>query len=267
MKSIRILSLILCVFLLFGCAQTPPEPATVPPTESAPPETVPVETLPPETAAPTLPPETQPEHSALYIPEVEVEDVILYFNEVVLDAEITNSGDPSIVQKWTCPIRYILVGEYTDGDLEILTEFTQWLNTIEGFPGISRTEEMAQANLRIHFCDQEGMIQILGDHFWGMDGGVTFWYENNEIYDATICYRTDLDQELRNSVILEEIYNGLGPVQDTNLRPDSIIYSAFSQPQALTQIDELLLKMLYHPEIRCGMNTGECEAVIRSLYY
>ena len=267
MNSIRLFSLLLCVFLLFGCAQTPPEPGTVPPTESAPPETVPVETLPPETAAPTLPPETQPEHSALYIPGVEPADVILYFNEVVLDAEFTNSGDPSVVQKWTCPIRFILIGDCTETDLEVLTGFTQRLNTIEGFPGISRTEEMAEANLRIHFCTQEDMLQILGDHFWGMDGGVTFWYENNEIYDATICCRTDLDQELRNSVILEEIYNSLGPVQDTDLRPDSIIYSGFSQPQALTEIDGLLLKLLYHPDIRCGMTTEECEAVIRSLYY
>ena len=96
---------------------------------------------------------------------------------------------------------------------------------------------------------------------------MTFWYEDNAIYDATICYRTDLDQYLRNSVILEEIYNGLGPVQDTDLRSDSIIYSAFSEPQSLTEIDELILKLLYHPDILCGMNAEECEAVIRELYY
>ena len=254
--------LLLTALLLAACGETAPDPGAVPATEP----TI-LEPLPPATAAPTLPPETLPEHSPLYIPGLSIDDVLLYFNEVVLDAEITNSGDPSLVQKWTCPIRYILVGEYTDTDLEVLTAFELWLNTIEGFPGISRTEEMAQANLRIHFCDQEGMIQILGDNFWAMDGGVTFWYENNEIYDATICCRTDLDQALRNSVILEEIYNGLGPVQDTDLRPDSIIYSAFSQPQALTETDELLLKLLYHPDIRCGMNAWECEAMIRSLYY
>lgn len=262
MKSIHILSLTLFAFLLFGCVHTSPEPATLPPSETAPPET-----LPPATAAPTLPPETLPEHSPLYIPGLSIDDVLLYFNEVVLDAEITNSGDPSVVQKWTCPIRYILVGEYTETDLEVLAAFDLWLNTVEGFPGISRTEEMAEANLRIHFCTRDDMLQILGDNFWAMDGGVTFWYDEHEIYDATICCRSDLGQELRNSVILEEIYNGLGPVQDTDLRPDSIIYSAFSQPQALTEIDELLLKLLYHPDIRCGMNAEECEEIIRSLYY
>ena len=107
----------------------------------------------------------------------------------------------------------------------------------------------------------------MGENFSYMDGGVTFWYNEDEIFDAIICYRTDLDQYLRNSVILEEIYNGLGPIQDTALREDSIIYTEFSQPQALTQIDELLLKLLYHPEMQCGMNAEECENIIRRLYY
>ena len=68
-------------------------------------------------------------------------------------------------------------------------------------------------------------------------------------------------------MIQEEIYNGLGPVQDTALRPDSMIYSEFSQPQALTDVDVLILQLLYNPRIACGMNQQECEAVIRELYY
>ena len=260
------LILFLFASLLFAaCTDLPPE--TAPATEPPIPETTAAPTLPPETDAPTEPVETQPEHSAFYIPGLSVDDVILYFNEVCLDAEFVNSGDASVVQKWVAPIRYILHGDYTQEDFVTLSAFIQWLNTIDGFPGIIETQEAIEANLYIHFCDQEEMLLIMGDNFTGMDGAVTFWYENDEIYDATICYRTDLDQYLRNSVILEEIYNGLGPIQDTSLRPDSIIYSAFSQPQALTEIDELILKLLYHPEIRCGMTASECEAVIRSLYY
>lgn len=38
-------------------------------------------------------------------------------------------------------------------------------------------------------------------------------------------------------------------------------------PQSLTQVDELILKLLYHPDIQCGMDTAQCEAVIRTLYY
>lgn len=171
------------------------------------------------------------------------------------------------MQKWTQPVRYALHGEYTEEDIATLSSFVQWLNTIEGFPRISQAQEPWEANLQIHFCTQSEMVDLMGDNFYGMDGAVTFWYYDNEIYDAIICYRTDLDQYLRNSVILEEIYNGLGPIQDTALRPDSIIYAEYSQPQSLTAVDELILKLLYHPDILPGMDAGQCEQVIRTLYY
>ena len=209
-----------------------------------------------------------PKHSPLYIPGLPVEDVILYFNEVCLDGEIVHGGDPSFVQKWVSPIYYTLEGSYTEEDLAVLNSFTAWLGTVEGFPGIYETDDIYTANLRIYFCGSEAeMVDIMGDFAYGLDGAVTFWYSYNEIYDATICYRTDIPQYTRNSVIIEEIYNGLGPIQDTSLREDSIIYSGFSEPQWLSPIDELILRLLYHPDIKVRMSAGECEQVIRTLYY
>lgn len=225
--------------------------------EATAPETIPVET--------SIP--TKPLHSEFYIDGVSVSDVIVYFNEVCLAAEFVNSGDPSRLQKWTSPIYYKLNGEFTQEDYDTLTSFVYLLNTISGFPGIYESQDPLMTNLPIYFCTQDEMISVLGDNFQNMDGGVTFWYTDDMIHTGTICFRTDLDQYLRNSVILEEIYNGLGPVQDTDLRPDSIIYSEFSQPQCLTEIDILLLRLLYHPQMLPGMDAEECEAVIRSLYY
>lgn len=272
MKGKHMLFAVMICLLLTGCSilPSPPDPFLIPSipieTASAPTDAIPVATI-PATVATTSPVETKPEHSPLYIPGLSVEDVILYFNEVCLDAEFSTGGDPSCLQRWEEPIRYIVFGNPTEEDLRVMAEFTLWLNTIEGFPGIWETKDAAQANMRIHFCSEAELISLLGDNFYGTDGGVTFWYRNNEIYDAIICYRTDLYQQLRNSVILEEIYNGLGPVQDTDLRTDSIIYSGFSEPQELTQIDELLLRLLYHPQMMCGMNAASCETVIRQLYY
>lgn len=247
---------------------TEPTPTEPKPTEPKPTEPTPTEPKPTE-PTPTEPTPTEPvEHSSLYIPGVSVEDVIRYFNEVSLDAEYVTSGDPSKLQKWRNTITYIIYGEPTEKDLSTIASFTSWLNGVSGFPGIRETTVPAEANLKIYFCTYEEMLNILGNNFYGNDGGVTFWYNgSNQIYDATICYRTDLSQNVRNSVILEEIYNGLGPVQDTNLRSDSIIYSGYSTPQSLTAIDKLILRLLYHPQIKCGMNASECEAVIRQLYY
>lgn len=218
-------------------------------------------TPPPVTVTP------KPLHSSLYIADMPVEDVIEYFNEVCLDAEFVNAGDPHKLQKWNSPIYYYILGEPTVRDLEVFNHFCDWLNTLYGFPGIYESESQFDANLKIHFCDYDTMVYILGENFQGMDAGVTFWYDYDVIYDETICIRTDLSQNLRNSVILEELYNGLGPVQDTVLRPDSIIFSDYSEPQELSQIDVLLLELLYHPDMKCGMDAAACEVIIRQLYY
>lgn len=228
----------------------------------------PVETtLPPETEM-TQPQPTAPEHSEFYIPGISVEDVILYFNEVCLDAEIVNTGDPSVLQKWTVPIEYTLNGNFTSDDLTVFNDFVQWLNTVVGFPGMYASSWPEDAPLQIYFCTEEEMVSRMGKSFRGHDGAVTFWYNSeNEIYKASVCYRTEISQYTRNSVILEEIYNGLGPIQDTQLRPDSIIYTGFSEPQYLTEMDELILRLLYHPWMECGMDAESCAAVIRQLYY
>jgi len=261
-KRLLSLLLIVCLFMLCACQNTP---AATHPTQAT---NITQVTEPSVTDPPaTEPPVTEPPHSDLYIPGVSVDDVILYFNEICLDAEFANNGNPSYIQKWVTPLLYTVNGNYTTEDIAVLESFVSWLNTIEGFPGMQVTTSSIRANLSIYFCDQQELLDRMGSNFYSVDGAVTFWYNNNEIYEEIICYRTDLSQYLRNSVILEEIYNGLGPIQDTTLREDSIIYSGFSQPQALTAVDELILKLLYHPDIHSGMDAQQCEAVIRKLYY
>lgn len=254
-----------------------PEPTEteLPQTETAQPENTETETTVPapgetETAESedTEPVLMEPEHSELYLYEVPVEDVITWFNEVVLNSEYVNTGDPSVVQKWESPIFYMICGDATAEDVAVLESFAQSLNDMEGFPGMYPAEDVNTSNLRIYFTDQQGFVDLMGAQFTGLDGAVTFWYDGmNSIYDGVICIRKDLDQYLRNSVILEEIYNGLGPVQDTDLRQDSIIYQQYSEVQDLTLVDWLLLRLLYHPHMRCGMDAAQSEAVIRTLYY
>ena len=271
-RSFRNLILsVLAVLLLSGCTASRPEQILSPTAVQTQPPAVnqavpPVTTQPPTIPATEEP--TQPPHSPYYLSGIPAEDVITYFLEVCLSAEFINSGDPSYLQRWQSPIRYTLLGDFTQEDAETVSEFSQWLNTVEGFPGMAEAEDGLQANLSIYFCNGQELTERMGSHFSNADGAVTFWYDGeNAIYDAIICIRSDIGQQLRNSVILEELYNGLGPIQDTSLRTDSIIYAEFSQPQALTAVDELILRLLYHPDLSCGMNRAQCEAAIRRLYY
>lgn len=215
--------------------------------------------------------EQTPIHSAFYLEGYTAQQVITYFAEVVLDVEYsTGTGNVQLVQKWTQPLRYVIFGEATQTDRERLERLFARLNEIEGFPGIAPNGENELATFSLGFYDRTAFNRHFSSVVQGeeADGAVEYWYfnETNQIYDARIGYRTDVDQYTRNSVLLEEVINGLG-ITDTNLRPDSITYQGFSQTQELSDMDWLILRLLYHPDIKCGMNLEQCKAVIEALYY
>ena len=279
MKKSRSMALILALVLcLCSCTAAQPEqPTAVPPAPSVQePEPTPgpvPEPIPEPTPEPTPEPspEPAPPHSELYLPNCTQEQLIQYFEEVVLNMEYTDgTGDATLVQKWMEPIRYRMFGEPTDMDQEVLYVLFEQLNAIPGVPGITAAEEGEIENLSISFLDPEGFQEAFSDAINGetADGAVQFWYYTmtNDIYSARIGYRTDLDQSIRNSILPEEVINGLG-LNDTVLREDSITYQYSDANLVLSDVDLLILTLLYHPSIECGMNAESCAAVIRELYY
>ena len=213
-----------------------------------------------------------PAHSELYLPEYTSQQIFEYFKEVALVMEYADgTGDISVVQKWKEPILYSVYGDYTDEDLAILTDLFTRLNKIDGFPGIYAADtEKESGSLCIHFFDQEHFNSFFSDIINGEDayGAAHFWYynETNEIYTADVGYRTDAEQSIRESVLLEEIINVLG-ISDTIIREDSIVYQYSDDNVSLSDVDWVILKLLYNPAIQPGMDAESCQTVIQELYY
>lgn len=218
--------------------------------------------------------ETEPAaevHSALYLPGCDADSVFEYFEEVVLDMEYTDgTGDVTVVQKWLTPVWYGIYGTPTEEDLRVLEALFAQLNEIPGFPGIRPAEHAGQENMSLHFLEPDAFRESFSYVIQGenADGAAQFWYytETNELHTARIGYRTDLEQTIRNSVLAEEIINTLG-ISDTVLRPDSIVYQYSNENLVLSDVDLLLLKLLYNPAMQCGMDAERCSGVIQRLYY
>ena len=216
----------------------------------------------------TLEVEPAPAHSEYYIEGVSTETVTAWFAEVCLDTEFGDKDGAMVVQKWTEPIYYIVHGSPTERDLEVLESFAAELNAIENFPGIYPAPNEWQSNLDMYFVGETEFVERLGSDYQGSWGGVRYWYDgNNEIYSCIIGQRSDISQYYRDSIILEEIYNGLGPVQDTTVRSDSIIYQWSNENFSMTKEDILLLKLLYHPDMKPGYTYEQCADIIAQLYY
>ena len=260
--------ILLLVLALCGCAAPVPE-TTAP--ETSIPETMLPETTIPETTVPATTAPTEPLHSVLYREGFEVEEILLYFQEVTNQIEYTDgTGDPSLIQKWLSPLIYRIDGAPTEEDLRVLEEFCQQLNAVPGFPGIREAQEDEYENLILSFLDPDSFRERFSDVVHGEDawGATQYWYytDTNEIHTAAIGYRTDIPQPDRSSIILEEIVNTLG-ISDSERRSDSIVYQHSNENLQLSDIDWLLLELLYHPDIAPAMEAEMCEKIIRDLYY
>ena len=258
---------------LCGCAAQVVETTVPTATQSEPtvPETTVPETTVPETTVPMTEAPTEALHSPLYREGLDIEQVLTYFQEVANQIEYTDgTGDPSLIQKWLSPLIYRIDGAPTDEDLRVLEEFCQRLNEVPGFPGIRQAQEGEAENLTLSFLNPDDFRERFSDVVHGEEawGATQFWYytDTNEIHTGAIGYRTDIPQPDRSSIILEEIVNTIG-ISDSELRSDSIVYQHSNDNLQLSDVDWLLLELLYHPDIDCAMDAEACEKIIRDLYY
>lgn len=271
--------IILLLALVMGlCACTNAEfkdgitPTHQEPTAETPGETTPTNDTTNEADTEWVPTEpTSPPHSQLYLPDYTALQIWEYFQEVVLDIEYTDgAGDATLVQKWTSPIRYRIYGTPTEEDYAVLTGLFAQLNAVPGFPGIYAAAEGETENLTLSFLEPDDFRTQFSDVIHGEEayGATQFWYyiATNEIYSARIGYRTDVDQHARNSILIEEIINTLG-ITDTVLREDSIVYQYSDENTVLSDVDWIILQILYDPAIQCGMGAETCATVVQNLYY
>ena len=255
---------------LFGCGAQP-EPTTVPTTI---PETTVPETTVPETTVPeTTVPETTDPYTVQYLEDCPPELLMEYWDEMVHAIEYTDGiGDSALVQKWLYPITCRIYGEPTLEDVEILEEFFAQLNALPNFPGIRWAGEQIDEGfetLSLSFLSMEDLETIFCDVIGGQSawGAAQFWYDTdtNEIFGGHIGYWEDIPEDARKSILLEEICNVLG-FNDTVLREDSVVYQYSNDNTELTDVDWLIMELLYHPAIRPGMTIEECHEILTELY-
>ena len=92
-----------------------------------------------------------------------------------------------------------------------------------------------------------------------------YTYTNYTIHSGEIAIATDVtNQKQRNHLMREELIGLLGLRNDHELYKDSILYQAWTETQTLSEVDWLMMNMLYHPDLTPGMSLNTaCDILYR----
>lgn len=67
-------------------------------------------------------------------------------------------------------------------------------------------------------------------------------------------------------MLREELTQSLGLARDSNLYPESIFQQSFSTKTTdYAPIDRDLIRLLYHPEMKVGLNRDEVDNLLRDI--
>ncbi|MEL6792450.1 MAG: DUF2927 domain-containing protein [Pseudomonadota bacterium] len=192
--------------------------------------------------------------------------------------ELRQAATPSVVSRWAEPVRYSLAGDgVTEADIAAYAAFADRLSGLMGLP-VEASEEAANVNILIlgpeerrAFVDalrENGAAErmpLLVD--WSREvrypcvGQVGFDEANpGRIIGALIVVKAELEGVFRTSCMHEELTQAMGLMNDDDgVRPS--IFNDNQEFALLTEHDEYLLRILYDPRLRPGMEAEEAAAL------
>jgi len=193
--------------------------------------------------------------------------------------------DRAPLTRWRGPLRYALLGRYTDGDVRMVGAFAERLGRITGL-AIEPVRD--DANLLIFILDRRGRAELeklfraepdyrplhalyrawMDDPQWPC--AAEFYYQPSSrpsayaIYFAVVYIRAEVEGLSRRSCIEEEIAQTMGLARDdASLRPS--IFNDDEEFALMTEHDAMLLRLLYDPRLEPGMTMSEAMPIVRRI--
>jgi hypothetical protein len=198
------------------------------------------------------------------------ESVVSYFKEVALGFEFGNAS--KITRRWEGNMKMFIGGKPTT---ELLAETNRIVDEIND---LSTTEfkielvgDTLQSNFYIYFGSGASYARIFPSlsslvvSNWGLFN--IFWDGSNKLstgYMYVDVYRANFTEQ--KHLLREELTQSLGLARDSNLYPESIFQQSFSTKTTdYAPIDRDLIRLLYHPKMKVGLNRDEVDNLLRDI--
>lgn len=192
-------------------------------------------------------------------------DALDLLMECAFESEYHDDGRNELV-RWEEPLTVYVGGSPTKADREWMDRFFFELQArVPLFPGITYVSDPASANVTYYFVKLNQMKDYISNYVEGNWGYVSFWWNDYRLNRMEIGIATDVtNQKERNHLIMEEFINGTGLTNDHNRYADSIVYQPWTTVQEVSELDWIMLNMIYSPEAYAGM---ESERFYDAMYH
>ena len=181
-------------------------------------------------------------------------------------SEYGSGTDGRTLARWEEPIRVWVGGTATANDLKELDSFLMQLSfRVPHMPPITRVSSQDDANMQIFFVKLANMEKYVSGYVRGNWGFFSYFDEDGVINRAEIAIARDkANQKARYHILKEEIVGALGLANDHEVYKDSILYQKWTTVRELSDVDWLMLNMLYSVNTAPGMTWTEAESSLRS---
>lgn len=196
--------------------------------------------------------------------------VVEYFKEIALGFEFGNASE--ITRRWNSDMKIFVGGTPTP---ELLAELDKIVSEINDLTTSGMTVEVVsdtlESNYYMHFGSGDSYAKIfpslsnLIESNWGLF--TIFWNAQQELisgYMYVDIVRADpLEQR---HLLREELTQSLGLAKDSRTYSESIFQQSFStKVTEYAQIDRDLIRVLYHPDMKTGLNVISAELTVKRI--
>ena len=179
-------------------------------------------------------------------------------------------GMPRELYKWTAPIRVHTEGATKD-QRQMVREHAELLGRVTGLPV---SVDPVDPNLVVLFGNEEELQPYLDE--WAIGGDRLNWpgFFRSECFAgvsgpgddpfAVAFILQDLPERKNRLCIVQEMTQALGLFGDIDGRSDTS-FASWGGSDRLTELDVVLLEILYDPRLRSGMSESVAMPIVRQI--
>ncbi|UOY08889.1 DUF2927 domain-containing protein [Muricauda sp. SCSIO 64092] len=214
-----------------------------------------------------------------YTPTSYESEMIEYFKEVALKSEFDENIGRII--KWKKPmILFVSKDDEYKKQTEAIKKSINKINELvtDGFK-IELTEDVSNSNAILFLCEKRKVEKLAPDFYKSFTDDIDidisgfayieFNWSNYNIRKAFIYVDPKEPIDVQESTVLEEITQSIGLPNDPESHTNSIFYEHKSEEniniKEYSKMDSDIIRLLYHPKMKPGLNSRQCEKVIKKI--